>query len=1148
MKKLLLSALAAATIISSSAAVSQPEPKRELRSVWFTTYLNIDWPLASSRGTTAAAQAKIKAEAIKYIEDHKRRNYNGICVQTRSMADAIYKSSYEPWSEYITGKRGADPGWDPLAFVVEECHKRGLECWVWINPYRQNRGGVRNTDFDNQWKQNDWLITWNNYTVFNPALEETRKHNLDVMREIYMNYAIDGMIFDDYFYPNGIPYHANDANTAPDWDDYKEQCPDGRPEDINDWRRENVAKFLRELSAQVKQDRPDMRFGIGPAGIAKHGAKKWGVEPPAISGNDWQYDDIASDPVQWLAEGTIDFIAPQLYWFYKPSSNSYTSVAPYDILTKWWSETAAHFGRHNYISHGAYRMDDGHNDESHWEDLGMQIDFNRKLTVNNAPGSIMYSAKYMDGPVCSGWGDYLQAHNFTRKALVPVIDWKEHPTYDAPSRLSYSNGTLSWNATKNGNAIIRYTVYAVPMNIDMLGAQNADGDGIDAAYMLDVSYATEFTVPADRRSGYWYAVCVYDGYGYESVPATAQYPDGPSQAAVLTAPADGARVDWTATFSWSEVKDAVYGVQIASDADFRHIVYAKNDIVGTSISVSLDDLNAESTYFWRVSTLQPSKLTAYSAVSRFVMPSLVEAPAVTLLTPADAADVRDEFTLTWSAAENVEKYTVEIADDASFSGIRRATEVAAPSTSLRVLASTLGLGTYHWRVKAEGRRFTPSVSASRSFTISHIDIGLLEPGYQIKTDPATYAPADKITIENLWMRSTGAPFSNIAFESNGALNRGMAIHGDYVYVSGRDEASSASHTYLRRYSLLTGERASDLRLGADSEKAFLPCNDVFKDTGGNLLISNLILNSASSPLYIHLVDTETGDVREVAALTCTSDLGRRIDFANVYGDVVKDKTFYVFAAFASGNGIVRWTITDGAETECVVKKISEFVPSSADNFNIAPRIYPVSATEVIVDGFGTVPVRYDFTTGKIIDSVSLSAEMKPVVNSNGFTSFVLNGNHYQVYVKDDYTTEGYNYLLGTSGKEFSLGKISPLWTLPEGRLGNLSSSSMSNPVDSKITAPGEALICIYAPGNGLALYRMTDGNVGGVENVAIGDAPVFRIDGRTVIFSESVGSAALYTPAGVELFRGDDVRTLEVGQAGMYILLYDGKAERIVVK
>lgn len=279
MKKTIAAAALALGLVGSGAVAEAQSPKRDFRSVWLTTYMTIDWP--SKRGTSASIVKQQKEELIEYLDNHKKRNFNGVCFHVRTMADAVYRSSYEPWSEYVSGIRGKDPGWDPLAFVVEEAHKRGLECYAWVNPYRYNRNWQsRTTPQDKAVEAHKgWLINQgtvdqadqqtsaNEYQVFNPALPEVREYLLNVFREIYMNYRIDGMLFDDYFYPNNIPA----TTKALDYADFHAQNPghatdtEGLKQQMGDWRRANVNLLMHQLYEEIQARRPDLRFGLSPA-------------------------------------------------------------------------------------------------------------------------------------------------------------------------------------------------------------------------------------------------------------------------------------------------------------------------------------------------------------------------------------------------------------------------------------------------------------------------------------------------------------------------------------------------------------------------------------------------------------------------------------------------------------------------------------------------------------------------------------------------------------------------------------------------------------------------------------------------------------------------------------------------------------------
>lgn len=199
---------------------------------------------------------------------------------------------------------------------------------------------------------------------------------------------------------------------------------------------------------------------------------------------------------------------------------------PHAPLCEWWNIAADHFGRHCYTSIAAYKLESefGGNDENGWSEVAAQVDLARTYTKNNSAGQIFYNTQSINGPMYVGLGDYLGENSYATKSLVPVVDWKEHPTYPAVSSLTDNNGELTWDtAERQGRAIIRYTVYAVPEDVTYEAALSPDGDGLDAKYLVDVTYATSFALPANKAKGYWYAVCVYDGYGFESQPAFVNY-------------------------------------------------------------------------------------------------------------------------------------------------------------------------------------------------------------------------------------------------------------------------------------------------------------------------------------------------------------------------------------------------------------------------------------------------------------------------------------------------------------------------------------------------------------------------------------------------------------------------------------------------
>lgn len=488
----------AAVLLAIAALPMSSGVKREVRSVWMATVWALDWP-SSTSSTTAQ-----KNEMVKYLGVLQKNNFNAVYFQVRTMSDAFYKSSYEPWSSYLTGTRGKDPGWDPLAFVVEECHKRGMECHAWVNPYRFSTGSNWSTAQDQALKSAGMLLAYTKSdgkttTILNPGLESVRKRIVDVCKEIISNYDVDGLVFDDYFYPEGIPV----TSSAGDYDLWQKS---GASMTFGDWRRNNVNQMVADVYKMVQHQKPYVRFGISPAGAACTSAAvaaKHGIDRCPVA-SDWQYDGIFSDPVAWLEAGTIDYISPQLYWKTNHKTN------PFGPMTKWWSYVAKHFGRHHYASHSISFLNSS-NTTGDWEEIGKQVQFSRDYTENEAPGAVFYSAAYVTGKKQSGFGEWLQVNKFQNKALTPAIDWKKSDLEKVQvSALSKRATVLSWAGVDN----VRYSVYAVPESVNV---ETLDSN-IPAEYLLGVSYKTTYTMPDDKKSGYNYAVCVLDRYGNEYEP------------------------------------------------------------------------------------------------------------------------------------------------------------------------------------------------------------------------------------------------------------------------------------------------------------------------------------------------------------------------------------------------------------------------------------------------------------------------------------------------------------------------------------------------------------------------------------------------------------------------------------------------------
>ncbi|MBR5638180.1 MAG: family 10 glycosylhydrolase [Muribaculaceae bacterium] len=1051
-------------------ALKAEEQKREMRAAWLATVSNIDWP--SERGTGAAVIARQKQSLIEYLDGFANTNMNAVCIQVRSMCDAMYQSSYEPWSSYLTGSRGTNPGWDPLAFAVEECHKRGIECHAWVNPYRYANGGPNtwNTAQDQALRESGILLTYTNgsgttTTVLNPGLPESRERIVNVCREMIENYDIDGIIFDDYFYPSGIPTNSTAA-------DYQLWRNSGTTLSFANWRRAQVNQMVADVYNMVQMTKPQVRFAIGPAGVAgtaSTSASQHGVTP-CPTGSDWQYSSLFSDPLAWLEEGTIDYISPQLYWKRNHSTN------PFGPLTQWWSYIAKHFGRHHYASQNIYFMDNDGNTQTSWEEIVAQVQLSRQYTENNAPGVNFYSSRYINGPRMTGLGNYLVSTIFPKKALPPALEWKPKDNLDTPENLSIDGTSLTWDFVDG--ELVKYAVYAIPTSVDVSTITSEQFEGIKSDYLVAVTYNTSVTLADEYATGYWFAVSSVDGYNFEYTPAYLNCPAGEAEQVTLISPVGDAQAQWSQEFSWSAVEGATFKIEVASDENFNNVLITERGLSENHITLDLNALASATRYYWRVTTVETGKFDKQSEVASFMTLQRDLAPQPTLLYPENGAEIDDNFKFLITDV-GADTYKLEIARDEAFTNIVKTANYLQSENgnlSYQCVISLLGTGTYYWHVSTTKADCDPNVSETRSFTITNITTGSTETGYvqMVDVDNDTYAPTDGVSITNNWIRSVKNNYNNFEQENYGSFNRSFTVLGDFLYLTGRSVNSSNADCYLRVYSARTGEWQRDIELPAEVQGDYFPCNNVLVDDAGNLLISNMLLKINNTPLVIYSVNPTNGEVTLRATLS-TSEATGRIDHIDVRGDVAAGN-FEVFAALSRNNQIIRWTFQNGTLTDTKVTTVAAFYPSSAANFGTSPRIKALGSDIVIVHGSNIQPTKYNVETGAVVDSFDgNSALMKQGSNSDGIDAFELCGKHFLVYSSGDYqTADGHNYRLAMNAEGEDFAGMNVLWTLPKNGIGVVNSTTMSTPC---LAVPGdksnETLIYMYVPGNGIAKYTVT---------------------------------------------------------------------------
>ena len=613
-------------------------PKREHRSVWITTAWRMCWP--TDYGTSTSVATSQKNEAIKYLDLLKENGFNCVYFQVRGMSDAMYKSSYEPWSSYVSGTRGSAPAYDPLEFWVTECHKRGMEIFAWVNPYRYESsvsGASWTGAKDYRTTNPDWIMEYNNASILNPGIKAVQTRIVDVCREIVGNYDVDGLVFDDYFYLNSVPnsYDSDLYNAS------------GSSLSQADWRRENVNSMVRKVYQMIQSTKPYVKFGISPAGVSKTSASKYGISTSLISSaSDWQYSQIYSDPLAWLGEGTVDFISPQLYWKTDHSTNAYGN------LSQWWSNACSNvFGRHFYASHSISYFD-GANNTTSWAEMAKQVQCNRDYDGNEAPGCVFFGSRDLTGKRNEGFAPYIKTNKFQNMALPPAMSWKSSYAYN-PGKvtgLALSGSTLSWNGYDN----MRYVVYAIPENTTVTG-------DINAQYIIGNPYATSLDV-SGYTSGYKLGVSVFDRYGNEyevtwlggdeEDPGTGDEDDETKELerTTINTPADGSTVQSGFTFSWTAnaVSGVSYRLEVATSNTFSNVVYAATTSA-TSYSSANMSLTEGTKYYWRVITSKEGYTSSTSWVGSFTMAT---SGSSTPSTPTDV--VKDPSTY-----NNVNGYSIE---------------------------------------------------------------------------------------------------------------------------------------------------------------------------------------------------------------------------------------------------------------------------------------------------------------------------------------------------------------------------------------------------------------------------------------------------------------------------------------------------------
>jgi uncharacterized lipoprotein YddW (UPF0748 family) len=483
---------------SPSCRAGPPASKHQFRGLWIASVANIDWP--SIAGLPAEQQ---RAELTGWFDLAVRLRLNTIILQVRPTADALWSSRFEPWSQYLTGRQGIDPGYDPLAFAVDEAHKRNLELHAWFNPYRVSmQADPAQLVAEHPARRHpDWTFAYGSKLYYNPGIPDVRQFVQEAILDAVTRYDIDGVHFDDYFYPYPIA-----GQTLPDSQTFARYGAGFGS--VADWRRDNVNKLVSEIGQRVHRAKPWVKFGISPFGIWRNGS----TDLRGSDTNGFQsYDGISADTRLWIHDSWADYIIPQLYW------NIGQPVADYARLVRWWHEQVDGVDVQLYIGEATYKV----GTSGAWSnpaELSGHLHFGRDYP--RVIGNVYFSARSVRTDAL-GAMSRLVAEHYRHPAITPPMDhlWQGRPQVHPPTLTSaYRTGAgveLRWELPKASEPT-SYAVYRFDSQARARGC-----DFADARYLLATvrdRWFLDTTAVADRP--YRYYVTALDRLSAESKPAS----------------------------------------------------------------------------------------------------------------------------------------------------------------------------------------------------------------------------------------------------------------------------------------------------------------------------------------------------------------------------------------------------------------------------------------------------------------------------------------------------------------------------------------------------------------------------------------------------------------------------------------------------
>lgn len=386
-----------------------PQDQAPVRGVWLATVSRLDWPPVNSiNASSAESRNRQQQKALTdKLDELKSLGVNTVFFQVKPDGTALWPSKILPWSDMLTGKIGQDPGYDPLQFMLDEAHKRGMKVHAWFNPYRVSVNLKPGTEAELNRTlsmhpasvfvlHRDWVRTSGDRYVLDPGIPEARDWITSIVAEVVARYPVDGVQFDDYFYTESPGATLNDTATF-------RKYGQGFASKA-DWRRNNTEQLIEQVSRAIKQLKPEVEFGVSPAGV-------WRNRSFDPAGSDTRgaaaYDESYADTRRWVQQGLLDYIAPQLYW---PFSRS---AARYDVLANWWANVVKPTNTRLYIGIALYKVGEPSKKEPDWmidggvPELKKQLDLNESNPQVN--GTILFRESYLHQPQTQKAVSYLRS-------------------------------------------------------------------------------------------------------------------------------------------------------------------------------------------------------------------------------------------------------------------------------------------------------------------------------------------------------------------------------------------------------------------------------------------------------------------------------------------------------------------------------------------------------------------------------------------------------------------------------------------------------------------------------------------------------------------------------------------------------------------